>query len=46
VGLEAYQLLTNCPKKLVTFPNSWHIPMETENEAFTRETIRFIEQYR
>ena len=46
VGREAYQLLTNCPKKFVTFPNSWHIPMELENEAFTRETINFIEQYR
>lgn len=46
VGREAYQLLTNCPKRFITFPDSWHIPMETENEAFTRETIAFIEQYR
>jgi pimeloyl-ACP methyl ester carboxylesterase len=46
VGREAFQLLTNSPKKLVTFPNSWHGPMVTENEAFTRETISFIEQYR
>jgi pimeloyl-ACP methyl ester carboxylesterase len=46
VGREAYQLLTNSPKRFVTFPDSWHIPMATENEAFTRETIDFIEQYR
>jgi pimeloyl-ACP methyl ester carboxylesterase len=46
VGQEAYQLLTNSPKEFVTFPNSWHVPMETENEAFTRETIKFIEQFR
>ena len=46
VGREAYQLLTNSPKRFVTFPNSWHIPMATENEAFTRETIDFIEHYR
>jgi pimeloyl-ACP methyl ester carboxylesterase len=46
VGRETYQLLTNSPKRFVTFPDSWHSPMETENEAFTRQTIGFIEQYR
>lgn len=46
VGRETDSLLTNCPKRFVTFDKSWHSPQETENTRFTSEVIDFIKSYK
>lgn len=46
IGRETDSLLTNCPKRFITFDKSWHSPQETENGRFTSEVIDFIKTYK